>query len=133
MIYALYNITFLVMILIWYNITKKWYWRPLIKCRAFNCSQLLKIYTNTWELTSPHHAEGPVDPNLMYKKTVTGFRYPRACRIRKYQIENRLPSNPSLYQLVSKRDFFFIKCGKNWQKMTKYGIFDFFEKSRFLM
>jgi hypothetical protein len=35
-----------------------------------------------------HHAEGLVDPNLMYKKTVTGFRYPRACRYRKYQFEN---------------------------------------------
>jgi hypothetical protein len=37
-----------------------------------------------------HHAEGLVDPILPYKKTVIGFRYPRACRIRKYQIENRL-------------------------------------------
>jgi hypothetical protein len=36
-----------------------------------------------------HHAEGLVDPNLMNKKTVTGFRYPRACRFRKYQFENR--------------------------------------------
>jgi hypothetical protein len=40
-----------------------------------------------------HHDEGQVDPK-MYKKTVTGFRYPRACRIRKYQIENTLPSLP---------------------------------------
>jgi hypothetical protein len=24
-----------------------------------------------------------------HSKTVTGFRYPRACRIRKYQFENR--------------------------------------------
>jgi hypothetical protein len=30
------------------------------------------------------HAEGQ-----RYKKTVTGFRYPRACRFRKYQFENR--------------------------------------------
>jgi hypothetical protein len=37
----------------------------------------------------PHHAEGLVDPNLRNKKTVTGFRYPRACRFRKYQFENR--------------------------------------------
>jgi hypothetical protein len=36
-----------------------------------------------------HHAEGRVDPNTQYKKTVTGFEYPRACRFRKYQIENR--------------------------------------------
>jgi hypothetical protein len=26
----------------------------------------------------------------MNQKTVTDFRYPRACRFRKYQIENRL-------------------------------------------
>jgi hypothetical protein len=36
-----------------------------------------------------HHAEGLVDPKVVNKKTVTGFRYPRACRIRKYQFENR--------------------------------------------
>jgi hypothetical protein len=39
--------------------------------------------------TASHHAEGLVGPNLRYKKTVTGFRYPRACRFRKYQFENR--------------------------------------------
>jgi hypothetical protein len=36
-----------------------------------------------------YHAEGLVDPNLRYKKTVTGFRYTRAGRFRKYQFENR--------------------------------------------
>jgi hypothetical protein len=42
---------------------------------------------------------------------ITVFGYPRACRFRKHHIENRLPSGPSLYQLCSKRDFYFIKCG----------------------
>jgi hypothetical protein len=51
-----------------------------------------------------HHAEGLVDPNLRYKKTVTGFRYPRACRIRKYQIENWSDHGNSAHQLFSKRD-----------------------------
>jgi hypothetical protein len=37
-----------------------------------------------------HHAEGLVDPKVGYKKTVTGYRYPRACRFRIYQFENRL-------------------------------------------
>jgi hypothetical protein len=41
------------------------------------------------EAAPSHHAEGRVDPNTQYKKTVTGFEYPRACRFRKYQIENR--------------------------------------------
>jgi hypothetical protein len=54
---------------------------------------------------STHHAEGLVDPNSQYKKTVTGFRYPRACRFRKYQLENRSDHGSSLNQLFSKRDF----------------------------
>jgi hypothetical protein len=40
-----------------------------------------------------HHAEGLVDPNLMKKKMVTDFGYPRACRFRIYQI-NRLSELP---------------------------------------
>jgi hypothetical protein len=36
-----------------------------------------------------HYAEGLFDPNLRYKKTVTGFRSPRTCRFRKYQFKNR--------------------------------------------
>jgi hypothetical protein len=49
---------------------------------------------STSDLFGSHHAEGLVDPNLMYKKNVTGFRYSRACSIRKYQIVNRLKSLP---------------------------------------
>jgi hypothetical protein len=37
---------------------------------------------------TPHHAEGLVDTNMRYTKTVTGLRDPRACRIRKLKIEN---------------------------------------------
>jgi hypothetical protein len=34
-----------------------------------------------------HNAEGLVDPNMRHKKTVTGFRYPRACtNFKKYVI-----------------------------------------------
>jgi hypothetical protein len=36
-----------------------------------------------------HHAEGQVDPDDLAKKSVTDFGYPRACRYRKYQFENR--------------------------------------------
>jgi diadenosine tetraphosphatase ApaH/serine/threonine PP2A family protein phosphatase len=42
-----------------------------------------------YTIDSTHHAEGRVDPDDVAKKTVTGFRCPRACRIRKYQFENR--------------------------------------------
>jgi hypothetical protein len=42
-----------------------------------------------YSINTTHDAEGLVDPNMRYKKTVTGFRYPRACRYRKYQFENR--------------------------------------------
>jgi hypothetical protein len=72
---------------------------------------------------SAHHAEGLVNPKVRAKKTVTDFRYPRACRFRKHQILSRSPDLAQLY---------FIKCGSNWQKLTKNGIFDFFEKSHFL-
>jgi hypothetical protein len=36
-----------------------------------------------------HHAEGVFDPNPMNKQMVTIFGYPRACRFRKHQFENR--------------------------------------------
>jgi hypothetical protein len=40
----------------------------------------------------------------VHKKKVTDFGYPRACRFRKYQIENR---SPELTRLTfSKRDFY---------------------------
>jgi hypothetical protein len=38
---------------------------------------------------------------------------------------------PYLYQLFSKRDFHFIKCGENWWKMTKNWFFWFFWKISF--
>jgi hypothetical protein len=41
-------------------------------------------------LCPPHHAEGLVDPNRLEYKMKTDFGYPRACRFRKYHIENRL-------------------------------------------
>jgi hypothetical protein len=64
---------------------------------------LNSLGTDIFIIDNTHHAEGLVDPNLMNKKTVTGFRYPRACRIRKYQIENRSDHGSSAYQLFSKR------------------------------
>jgi hypothetical protein len=42
------------------------------------------------------------------QKTVTDFRYPRACRFRKYQIENRLWELP--LPTFFKTWFKFIKC-----------------------
>jgi hypothetical protein len=39
----------------------------------------------------PHHAEGLVDPKVRAIKKVTDFGYPRACRFRKHQNENRFP------------------------------------------
>jgi hypothetical protein len=47
------------------------------------------LYIYEEDNAGAHHAGGLVDANLMYKKTVTGCRYPRACRFRKYQFENR--------------------------------------------
>jgi hypothetical protein len=47
----------------------------------------LKLYLVI--LLNADHAEGLVEPNFDLQKTVTGFRYPRACKIRKYQIERK--------------------------------------------
>jgi hypothetical protein len=43
------------------------------------------------EVNKIHHAEGLVNPKVRGQKKVTDFGYPRACRFRKYQIENRSP------------------------------------------
>jgi hypothetical protein len=63
---------------------------------------------------------------------VTDFGYPRACSI-VHSENKKLKIGYGLWQLssqlFSKRDFYFIKCGKNWQKLTINGIFRFFLKS----
>jgi hypothetical protein len=41
-----------------------------------------------------------VTQKCVYKKTVTDFRYPRACRLRKYQIENRSPELPRPFKSI---------------------------------
>jgi hypothetical protein len=56
----------------------------------------------------------------MYKINITGFRYSRACRIRKYQIENRLPSLALPLPTFSKPDFYFIKC---YSSKTVWDVF----------
>jgi hypothetical protein len=61
------------------------------------------------------------------QKKVTAFGYPRACRLRKHQIENRSPDLP----LPTKRDLKCIKLAKIGKKSTKNGIFRFFEKVSF--
>jgi hypothetical protein len=53
---------------------EKWWSSPFFRRYA------VTMPTSCWER---------VDPNLMYNKTVTGFEYPRACRFRKCQFENR--------------------------------------------
>jgi hypothetical protein len=64
-----------------------------------------------------HHAEGLVNPKVLAKYPVTDFGYPRAFRIRKYQIVKFLNRSPELrLPTFLKRDFAFIKCGKNSQK-----------------
>jgi hypothetical protein len=61
-------------------------------------------------ITTIHHTEGLVDPNRL--------EYPRACRFRKYQIENRLCELhlPTFFKNVS-------KIGNNWQQLTDFQTF----------
>jgi hypothetical protein len=53
-----------------------------------NCARQTNIYTNVY---ATHHAEGLVNPKVREPANaiVTIFGYPRACRFRKYQFENR--------------------------------------------
>jgi hypothetical protein len=48
-----------------------------------------------------HHAEGLVHPNFVVQKTVTGFKYPRACRFRKHQIGQFLPILATFYEFLN--------------------------------
>jgi hypothetical protein len=58
------------------------------------------------------------------QKTVTDFRYPRACRFRKYQIENRLWKLPR--PNFSKRDLNSQNVAKNGQYRPKLTDFQTF-------
>jgi hypothetical protein len=80
-----------------------------------------------------HHAEGRVDlDDVAKKKTVTGFRCPRACRIRKYQFENR--SWELRLPTLFKNWFLLHKLLLKLEKVTKNSNFwIFFQKSHFWM
>jgi hypothetical protein len=69
--------------------------------------------TDSWQ-----HPEELVNPKVRAKKRVTDFGYPRACRFRKHQIENRSPDLP--VPSFFKTWFKFIKSGKNLEKMTDF-------------
>jgi hypothetical protein len=78
-----------------------------------------KYLSKLYPLDLSHHAEGLVQPK-MYKKTVTGFRYPGACTFRKYQIENRLPSLalplPTVFRTWFLLHKMWLKLANNYQK-----------------
>jgi hypothetical protein len=65
-----------------------------------------------------HHAEVVFNPNPMNQKMVTDFGNPRDSE----KCWMKIGYGSFLYQLFSKRDFYNIKCGWNWQKIT---IFDY--------
>jgi hypothetical protein len=65
----------------------------------------------------------------LHSKTVTGFRYPRACRIIKYQFENRSWEVPR--PTFFKTWFLLQKLWLKLAKLTKKEIFGFFLKSHF--
>jgi hypothetical protein len=49
------------------------------------------------------------------KKTVTGFRYPRSCRLRKYQFENR-GAYTMVYTVGCIAKIYATCCAKNYIK-----------------
>jgi hypothetical protein len=70
----------------------------------------LVISATSIAVSNTHHAEGLVNPKVRDKKKVTDFGYPRACRFRKCQIENRSPklARPTFFKTIFK----FIKLAK---------------------
>jgi hypothetical protein len=85
------------MTMLWFQVQVDSWWSS-ISFRATlkdGQTQFLRIFLGTNIVsqvavyTMPHHAEGRVDPDDLAKKSVTDLRYPRACRFRKYQFENR--------------------------------------------
>jgi hypothetical protein len=73
---------------------------------------------------SPHHAEGLVNPKVREPANGYYFWYPRYSE----NINLKIGHGSYLFQLFLKRDFYFIKCGWTWQKMTKW-FFNFFRIS----
>jgi hypothetical protein len=56
-------------------------------------------------LSSSHHAEGRVDPDDLAKEKE------KPEHVESENINIKIGNGSSLYQLVSKRDFYFINCG----------------------
>jgi hypothetical protein len=84
--------------------------------------EILPYYIDT--LRQSHHAEGVFDPNPMNSQMVTIFGYPRACRFRKHQFENRswllpLPIFFKTWFLLHKM---WLKLAKNDQKWNASSI-----------
>jgi hypothetical protein len=63
---------------------------------------------------STHHAEGLVLPK-MYKKRNWLVVLDTPENLESENIKLKIGYRPSLYQLFSKRDFYFIKCRENWR------------------
>jgi hypothetical protein len=65
----------------------------------------MRVHQNTLKRQQskvPHHAEGHVDPNLMYYKTVTGFRYTMPEHVESENIKSKIGYRPYLYQLFTR-------------------------------
>jgi hypothetical protein len=90
--------------------------RPPLK--MYICTCICPVVHYHLLCSTAHHAEGLVNPKVLAKKPVTDFRYLRACRFRKTKQTYRFRS--PLTQLFSKLDFYFIKCGYNWQKKSTF-------------
>jgi hypothetical protein len=76
---------------------------------------------------TPHNAKEQFNPNPVKKKSLLILDAPE--HEDSGNINFKIGRRSSVYQLFSKRDFYFIKCGWNWQKWPKMEFFNFFWKS----
>jgi hypothetical protein len=99
---------------------------------AFGCDRKsITVLCTSLCPSVPISCWGTCWPKSAYKKSLLIFGYPRACRFRKHQIENRLPvlALPTFFKM-----WFLIY--KMWLKLAKIDqkwiFFDLFKKSHFL-
>jgi hypothetical protein len=90
----------------------------------FSCLYGFPLNVNT-----AHHAEGLVNPKVRHKKRLLISDTPK--HVDSENITFLIGRRNLLYQLLKKRDFYFINVAKIGQNGPKMEFFDFVENSHF--
>jgi hypothetical protein len=101
------------------------------KTKRSTCSKIISALRSgnyfVKTVKGSHHAEGLVNPRVHAKKRLLILDTPE--HVESENIKFKIGHRSFAYQLFKKRDLYFIKCGINWQKLTKNGILRFFLKN----